>query len=225
MGNGGEPVLSFKKPNVGKSYAAQTPQDSDEFNGNQLGPQWQWHANEPQAPWGMPVPDKGVFRMFSVEQAAGFKNLWDTPNLLLQKLPAEDFTATAKLRINPRFEGEKFGLLVMGTDYSYVGVTYKGGKLYVAQATAHDADQHLPEYENQPFLLNSRDFFLRVKVAVGAMCSFSFSIDGKAFTNVGVPFKAREGRWIGAKIGFFFNRIGKTNDAGSADIDWIHFEK
>jgi beta-xylosidase len=173
----------------------------------------------------MPVPEKGVFRMFSVEQPAGFKNLWDTPNLLLQKLPAEEFTATAKIRIDPRFEGEKFGFLVMGTDYSYVGVTYKTGKLYVAQATGHDADQHLPEYENQPFLLNSREFYLKVKVAAGAMCSFSFSIDGKAYTNVGVPFKAREGRWIGAKVGFFFNRSGKFNDAGSADIDWIRFEK
>ena len=225
IGNAGEPVLTFKKPNVGKSYPIQTPQDSDEFNANQLGPQWQWHANEPQAPWGMPVPDQGVFRMFSVELPSGFKNLWDSPNLLLQKFPAEEFTATAKVKLDPRFEGEKFGLLVMGTDYSYIGVTYKGNSLYVAQATDHDADKGFAEYENVPFLLKSREFYLRVKVSSGAMCSFSFSLDGKTFTNVGVPFKAREGRWIGAKLGFFFNRPGKFNDAGSADIDWIRFEK
>lgn len=225
MGNDGEPVLRFKKPNVGKSYPVQTPQDSDEFNGNQLSPQWQWHANEPQAPWGMPVPDKGVFRMFSVEVPTGFKNLWDLPNLLLQKLPAEEFTATAKVKLDPRFEGEKFGLVVMGLDYSYIGVSLKGGSLFVAQSTAHDADKGLAEYENVPFLLKSREFYLRVKVSAGAVCSFSFSLDGKVFTNVGVPFKAREGRWIGAKIGFFYNRPGKSNDAGSADIDWIRFEK
>ena len=225
MGNDGEPVLRFKKPNVGKSYQVQTPQDSDEFNGNQLSPQWQWHANEPQAPWGMPVPDKGVFRMFSVEVPTGFKNLWDLPNLLLQKLPAEEFTATAKVKLDPRFEGEKFGLVVMGLDYSYIGVSLKGGSLFVAQSTAHDADKGLAEYENVPFLLKSREFYLRVKVSAGAVCSFSFSLDGKVFTNVGVPFKAREGRWIGAKIGFFYNRPGKSNDAGSADIDWIRFEK
>ena len=225
MGNDGEPVLRFKKPNVGKSYPVQTPQDSDEFNGNQLSAQWQWHANEPQAPWGMPVPDKGVFRMFSVEVPTGFKNLWDLPNLLLQKLPAEEFTATAKVKLDPRFEGEKFGLVVMGLDYSYIGVSFKGGSLFVAQSTAHDADKGLAEYENVPFLLKSREFYLRVKVSAGAVCSFSFSLDGKVFTNVGVPFKAREGRWIGAKIGFFYNRPGKSNDAGSADIDWIRFEK
>lgn len=225
IGNAGEPILTFKKPNVGKSYPVQTPQDSDEFNGNQLGPQWQWHANEPQAPWGMPAPEQGVFRMFSVEIPAGFKNLWDSPNLLLQRFPGEEFTATAKVKLDPRFEGEKFGLLVMGTDYSYIGVTFKGSNLYVAQATDHDADKGFAEYENVPFLLKSKDFYLRVKVSAGAMCSFSFSLDGKTFTNVGVPFKAREGRWIGAKLGFFFNRPAKFNDAGSADIDWIHFEK
>ena len=113
----------------------------------------------------------------------------------------------------------------MGTDYSYIGVTFKGGSLYVAQSGARDADKGYAEFENVPFLLKSKEFYLRVKVTAGAMCSFSFSLDGKTFTNVGVPFKAREGRWIGAKIGFFFNRPGKLNDAGSADIDWIRFEK
>jgi len=66
---------------------------------------------------------------------------------------------------------------------------------------------------------------MRIKVAAGAVCSFSYSVDGKTFTNLGVPFKAREGRWVGAKIGYFFMRQGKSNDAGSADIDWIRFEK
>ncbi len=220
----GEPVSKFKKPNVGKSYPIETPADTDEFNGDRLGLQWQWHANALSA-WGLPVTEKGVFRMFSVQNPDGFKNLWDLPNLMLQKFPAEEFTATAKVALNPRFEGEKFGLVVMGLDYSYIGVSFKDGKLYVAQATAKDADKRLPEYENVPFLLNSKEFFLRVKVAKGAMCSFSFSIDGKKFTNAGVPFKAREGRWIGAKVGFFFIRNGKFNDAGSADIDWFRFEK
>lgn len=219
----GEPVLTFKKPNVGKSYAVETPADTDEFNGDRLGLQWQWHAN-PLAAWGLPVPEKGAFRMFSVQNPDGFKNLWDAPNLLLQKFPAEEFIATAKVSLSPRFEGEKFGLLVMGLDYSYIGVSFKDGKLYVAQATAKDADKRLPEYENVPFLVNSKEFFLRVKVDKGAMCSFSFSADGKKFTNAGVPFKAREGRWIGAKIGIFFTRNGKFNDAGSADIDWFRFE-
>jgi hypothetical protein len=147
------------------------------------------------------------------------------PNLLLQKFPAEEFTATAKVSLAPRFEGEKFGFIVMGLDYSYVGVSFKDGKLYVAQSNARDAEKRLLEFDNVPYLLTSKEFYLRAKVSKGAIYAFSFSIDGKAFTNVGVPFTAREGKWIGAKIGFFFNRPGKFNDAGTADIDWIRFEK
>lgn len=220
----GEPVLTYKKPNVGKTFPVETPPDSDEFNGENLGLQWQWHANFQQS-WGFMFPSKGVLRLNSVQQSDKYKNLFDSPNLVLQKFPAEEFTATAKVTLNPRFEGEKFGLLVMGLDYSYIGVTNKNGKLYIAQASTKDADKGTAETENVPFALNEKTFYLRIKVSKGAICSFSFSTDNKTFTNVGVPFKAREGKWIGAKIGFFFNRNGKFNDAGAADIDWFRIEK
>jgi beta-xylosidase len=220
----GEPVLTYKKPNVGKNWPVETPADSDEFDGNKPGLEWQWQAN-PQPGWAFTYPAKGVLRMFSVQTGEDAKNLWDLPSLILQKFPAEEFTATAKVTLAPRFEGEKFGLVIMGLDYSYAGVASKGGKLYVAQAGARDADKGSPETENVPFLLNEKTFYLRVKVAKNAMCTFSFSTDGQKFTLLGVPFKAREGKWIGARIGFFFTRPGKFNDAGSADIDWFRFEK
>ena len=44
----GEPVLTYKKPNVGQTYPICTPQESDEFDGYTLSPQWQWHANMKQ---------------------------------------------------------------------------------------------------------------------------------------------------------------------------------
>ena len=220
----GEPVMSFKKPNVGKTYPVETPPDSDEFNGNEIGRQWQWHGNA-DACWAFPFPDKGVLRMNSVLLPGAYRNLWDLPNLLLQKFPADEFTATAKLKLSPRFEGERFGLVAMGIDYSLIGVTNRGGKLYISQLTVNDADKGTPETEISPQLLGSNEFYLRVKVRSGAICNFSYSIDGNSFTVVGQPFKAREGRWIGAKVGFVYARPGKFNDAGSADIDWIRFEK
>ncbi len=220
----GEPVMRFRKPNVGKSFAVATPQASDEFSDTRLGLQWQWHAN-PAAEWAFMFPTPGVLRMNSVQNPEGYKNLWDLPNLLLQKFPAEEFTATAKVKLEPRFEGERFALVVMGLDYSLIGVTNRQGKLFVSQATAKDADKGTAETDSTPLALNSDEFYLRVSVAKDAICTFSFSTDGKTFTNVGTPFKAREGRWIGAKVGFVFTRPGKFNDAGTADIDWFRFEK
>ncbi|HEX8566530.1 MAG TPA: glycoside hydrolase 43 family protein [Pyrinomonadaceae bacterium] len=219
----GEPVLKYKKPNVGKNYPIATPPESDEFNAPELGLQWQWHAN-PQPTWSFLYPQKGVLQMFSVQQPENYKNLWDLPNLLLQKFPAEKFTATTKVTLTPRFEGEKFGLIVMGLDYAHLSVINKQGKLFVTQAAAKDADKGTKEVETAAIELKEKTFYLRVKVENDAMCRFSYSADGKTFTEIGNVFKAREGKWIGAKMGLFFIRNGKFNDAGSAEIDWFRVE-
>jgi beta-xylosidase len=224
VGNNGEPVLNFRKPNVGRNYPVATPQDSDEFNDSKLGRQWQWHGNS-DSTWAMPFPHRGILRMNSVHVPESYKNLWDLPNLLLQKFPAEEFTTTARIKLEPRFEGERFGLVIMGIDYSLIGVTYRNGKLYISQAMAKDADKGTSETETSPVELTSREFYLRVRVRTDAMCTFSYSIDGNTFSKIGTEFKAREGRWIGAKVGFVYTRPSKFNDAGSADIDWFRFEK
>ena len=220
----GEPVMTFKKPNVGGTFPIMTPPDSDEFNGNSLGLQWQWHAN-PKAEWEFPFPTRGVLRMNSVQLPENFKNLWDLPNLLLQKTPADGFTATAKVKITPRFDGERFGVVVMGIDHSSIVITNKGGKLYVSRSTATNADKREVTVESDERPLSSNDISLRVRFAPGAIASFSYSSDGRTFTPIGEAFKAREGRWIGAKVGFFFTRPGKFNDAGTVDIDWFRIEK
>ena len=163
--------------------------------------------------------------MNSVRLPDGYKNLWDVPNLLLQKFPAEEFTATAKLKLEPRFAGERFALVVMGLDYSLIGVENRGGKLFVSQATAKDADKGTAETQTEAVEISFREFYLRVVVGKDAMCRFSYSIDGSRFTDVGQPFKAREGKWIGAKVGFVFTRPDVFNDSGTADIDWFRFEK
>ena len=64
-----------------------------------------------------------------------------------------------------------------------------------------------------------------MKVKAGAICRFSFSADGRKFTEMGADFSAVPGRWIGAKVGFFALRDGVTNDSGTTDIDWFRVEK
>jgi beta-xylosidase len=220
----GQPLSKFKKPNVGIHVPIETIQDSDEFTGPQFGSQWQWHA-DPKAGWAFLFPQKGVLKMFSVQRPAEYRNLWDVPNLLLQKFPAEEFTATAKVQIDERLDSERFGLLVMGLDYSYIAIERRAGKAFLIRGSAHDADKGTPEVIQSTTALKSETIYLRVTVRSGAFCSFSYSNDGTNFADLGDKFRAREGRWIGAKIGFFFTRDGQFNDSGYADIDWFRFEK
>jgi beta-xylosidase len=221
----GEPVLSFKKPNAGQQAAAMiaTPQDSDEFNGNEMGLQWQWQAN-PKPNWMFPSGALGFQRMFNVPLPEGFQNFWDVPNLLLQKFPAPEFTATTRVIFTPRTDDEKTGLIVMGLDYAYLAVKKKSNGLYVSQTICKDAAGHAKEKEGAEIPLKSNTFYLRVNVAKNALCKFSYSADGKTFSPIGEPFTAREGRWIGAKVGIFAVRTGTTRETGYADYDWFRIE-
>jgi beta-xylosidase len=224
-GNGkGEPVLVYKKPDVGASFPIITPAESDEFNNPALGLQWQWHAN-PGTNWTFPTGALGFLRMVCVPLPENFKNYWDVPNLFLQKFPAPEFTITTKLSFKPLYEGDKTGLIVMGLDYAYISLTKTGDKVVISQTICKDANKQMPEIESSRNEVTGENFYLRVNVAEGGICNFSFSTDGERFQPIGEPFRARKGMWIGAKSGIFASRpVYKSGEAGYADYDWFRVE-
>jgi len=219
----GEPVATYKKPNVGKTYPITTPPESDEFNNPKLGLQWQWHANQ-QVYWGFPST-MGYYTMYCRPMPKEATNLFDVGNLLLQKFPADEFTATTKMTFNARFDDEKTGLVIMGLDYSYLKVKQTAGQLSISQVICKNADKKGTETERESIKMKTNTFYLQVKVKAGGICNFFYSEDGKNFTAVGTNFTAREGKWIGAKIGFLALRNGIINDAGSVRIDWFRITK
>jgi beta-xylosidase len=195
---------------------------SDEFNVPATGLQWQWQANL-QATWGFPSA-MGYYRLFSVLPADTLCNVWNYPNVMGQKFPAESFTATVKLDFKPRHEGEQFGLVVLGSDYAFAGVELRNGHLVITQHIRRNADKQGPEKEQVLGTLTSSTVYLRVQVRAGALCSFGYSSDGTQFTPMPETLAAKPGRWVGAKIGIFCVRQNITNDAGFADIDWFRIE-
>lgn len=215
----GEPVSTWKKPDVGKPYPAQAPQTSDEFNEPRLSLQWQWQAN-PEALWSFPTA-MGFLRMNPAILPVGMKNLWEAPNLLLQKMPAEEFTATTQLIFHHHFDGERTGLIVMGRDYAGLFLEQEDGNLLMKQVSCYDAESGEPENVVASMPVEQRQIRLRVKVSAGGKCQFSYSLDGVAFRNFGEEFQAREGKWIGAKVGIFCARNEHENDGGYADYDWF----
>src|SRR6185436_10275696 len=163
----GEPVLTHKKPNVGRSsppVGFVTPPDSDEFAGNSLGLQWQWQAN-PQPNWAFPAGGLGFLRLFNVSLPEGGRNFWDVPNLLLQKFPAPEFTVTTKLTFTPRTDDEESGLIVMGLDYAYVSVKKKPLGLFVSQTVVKDAESGAKGKESAGSAVQGNTIYLRVKVS------------------------------------------------------------
>ena len=237
----GQPVLTHKKPNVGKTYSACTPQESDEFDGYTLSPQWQWHANINEK-WAYYAGDQSLVRLYSYPVVKEYKNLWDVANLLLQKTPAKNFTATMKLTFKPisKYKGERTGLVVMGLDYAGLILENTDKGLMLSQVECPKAEKGTPEQVNASMALADNTVYLRVKFSTDGSkiaesegghdlvvtCDFSYSLDGKRFKKLGNPFQAKEGRWIGAKVGMFCTRPAiKINDGGWADVDWFRITK
>jgi beta-xylosidase len=222
----GEPVLTYKKPSGKSPYGIITPPESDEFNAPSLGLQWQWQAN-PAATWSFSDALKGGLRLYSVQEPEDAKNLWDLPNLLLQKFPAETFTVTTKLSFHPSSKPlqERTGLVVLGLDYAALEIQAREDGQYLQYSICENAEKKTtPEYE-ELIKLTSAAIFLRVMVSEGGNCRFSYSTDGNSFTQLKKDFKAKPGKWVGAKVGLFCSRSGTTNDAGYALIDWFRIHK
>jgi beta-xylosidase len=219
----GEPVESFRKPLTAPRQPRTGPADSDEFNTEELGLQWQWQAN-PGTNWAFPTGRLGFLRLINVSPSEGYRNLWDVPNLLLQKFPAQEFTATTKLSFTPRADGEKTGLAVIGVDYAYLAVERRPSGLQLVPVIVRNADQGTPETPSPGVRVTGNTFYLRVRVSPDAKCVFSYSLDGKNFAPIGESFTARPGKWIGAKVGIFALGTGAAGERGYADFDWFRVE-
>jgi hypothetical protein len=213
---------------------------------------WQYPA-VPSPYWHMALPEGGV-RLYSVEQTWPYKSLWDSPNVLQQKFPAEAFTATARLSFcpNPQLKqrGETAGFVVMGNDYAGLRLTdtadgavlayiecigaSKGAAetatpLCTLPYTAHPQPHQYASGNVPPVNYPDRQeavLWVRLEVAPrpvegnvpDAVCHFSYSLDGSAWTPAGTEFLAQPELWIGAKWGVFCNRFSPKNDAGWMDI-------
>lgn len=227
----GEPVTTYRKPKTSGKVQVVNPAESDEFSDTRLGLQWQWHANYNET-FGMPTAF-GSYRVYIHKVSEKFQNLWEVPNLLLQKTPADKFTATTKIRFTSKDQNQTGGLLMMGLDYSGLVVKRVGNDFQLLQISCKSADKGKPQTEQliatlKPTAVDQIDYqpgthidiYMRMSVNDGKM-HFSYSLDGKKYTKCGTEFTMREGKWIGAKIGFVAYEPGQKTNRGWIDADWF----
>lgn len=230
MGKKGEPVLTYKKPKS-NSNTIVNPVETDEFNATVLGKQWQWQANYDQK-FGMPTAF-GTMRIYTHKMDDGAVNLWNVPNMLLQKTPADDFTATAKIRMTSKDQNQLGGIIMMGLNYSALAVKRVGDAFQLVRLTCVAADKGKAEKEDvittlqpterdkvdyQPAI--HEDIYLRMVVS-NSQCRFFYSLNGKSFKEAGEMFPMKEGKWIGAKIGLLAVEPAGQANRGWVEADWF----
>ena len=213
----GEPVLRNEKPRTASAGPSLAFPTGDEFDGPALGVQWQWEARHDER-WYSLSAAPGALRLFARPAA----NLWDASNVLTQRALGPRSTVTTELVFAPAAEGERAGLVVMGRDYTWIGLRRDADGVRVVRGTCIGADTgNRQEAEVLGPLVAAGRVQLRVDVAEGAPWTIAFSLDsGRTWTPLGEPFAAREGIWVGARLGLFAVTPTGASAAGHADFPW-----
>lgn len=219
----GEPVMQWKKPNViANNQDIMVPQTTDLFDGKSLGLQWQWRANMNRKWYDL---GNNRLRLFAIRDPENDANLYDRPQIIAQKFPAPEFTATTKVELKTENEQDCCGLTVMGRSYGALKVRKTGERIGIFLIKGENDDEGTVEVETKIGQMEVQPCFLRVEVIENAVCQFSYSTDGLEYIHVGSPFHATAGKWVGSQVGIFCIHEGRSLSKGYADFHLFEMEQ
>ena len=165
----------------------------DEFDKNKLSLDWQWAGGYIDPKWYYCDAANSLLRLYSAP-----RNEELMPNMLLQKIPAVAFSATARVRFVPNKNKKMQGA-------EHAGMIVFGRQMFTVQVPVTD------EWCYLRLIMNDQQ-----------QGQFYTSSNGKRWTPFGEPFQAVAGYWTGAQVGLFCTRDNRTfNDAGWLDVDWF----
>ncbi len=195
----GEPVLRYKKPDVGAVYPIDAPEDSDNFQSDKLGLQWQWNANYKEDWYVLNGKEAGI--VLCAQPVLVGTKLCDVPNLLIQKWPAPEFVITTKLDISELADRDIAGIVNLGGVYSCLAVKRYGAmkKLVLRKGTWDMDDEIEKEYSE----VTTDTIYLQLKVEKESRITYAYSEDGVSYHSVGETHDTAPGRWVGVKSGLF----------------------
>jgi beta-xylosidase len=205
----GEPVASWPKPDVGKTYPAASPQTSDEFNFSELGQQWEWNHNPDDSHWSL-KERAGFLRL----KSGSAKDLLSARNTLTQQMEHESFDLTTRMELAGMKDGDRTGLAMFGIRASSIGVVQQGEKREIVFT---DSSGEIPVVA-----ISAADVQFRMHVAQEHV-SFSYSLDsGRSFVPAGSDERFYFSFWKAARPAFFdFNTHTDGAAGGWVDIDWV----
>ncbi|OEJ23822.1 glycoside hydrolase [Streptomyces agglomeratus] len=212
MGEAGEPVSVHPKPDL-PAQPVTAPVTDDSFPGGRHGRQWQWTAG-PGAGW--TVPHSGDGLSATCVRTADAHDLRRVANVLVQRFPAPEFTATVGLALRSRAVGAKAGFAVLGDAFSWIGLERgaDGGVRLVHRYAEEVAERERDAAYSRPVPGTGR-VRLRIEVSAGARCRFSADT-GDGFRPSGEVFAAVPWRWVGAQLALFATAPPGTKPAGTA---------
>lgn len=215
VGVNGKGVITYKKPNVGKTYPIKTFPTSDEFAGKTLGMQWGWNHNPDNAHWSL-AQRPGYLRLTTGKVVPGLR---DAPNTLTQRTftyYADSIATTGitKIETGNMKDGDIAGLAVFQDPYAYIGVKQTNGKKYVVMVNNGKTI-------DSAAIGGSTVYLQTIASNSSKKAVFRYSLDNKTFTPLGneLTMKFSLTLFVGNKFCLFNYATQQTG--GYADFDWF----
>lgn len=209
-GNLGRSPRTWIKPNTGSREAPHAPYvRSDDFSTSSLQPLWQWNHVPVDTKWSL-TQRPGFLRLHSLPG----HSLWDARNTLTQRAVGPRSTPTAILDGTGLKAGDTAGLALFIQPEAWIGLQKTDRDLTLVQYDGQLAHKEQIAISASRVWLRAECDFMTQKA------HFSYSTDGKSFSQIGPPFTMMGigVTFQGVRFALFnFNSAGV--EGGYADFD------
>jgi beta-xylosidase len=210
----GKGVITYPKPNVGKTYPIECPATSDEFNTNSLGLQWQWNHNPDDSKWSL-KQHPGYLSL----NASYAPSLKEARNSLTQRIQGPQSSASVELDVSGLKDGDKTGLAVFEFPYAFIGVEQQGNHRNVIMVNNGKTVATIPNFKGNKIWLQAF-----TTTQNGGEASFSYSINNKAFFALGETLKmGLDLPWTANRFMMFNFNTKPGARGGKACFNWFHY--
>jgi len=229
VGVDGKAVVTYKKPNVGKTYPVTTLPTSDEFNTTELGMQWGWNHNPDSTKWSL-TENPGYLRL---RTATVVDSLQKARNTLTQRMFAYysdtlASIATTKMDFGKMKEGDIAGIAVFQDPYAYIGIKKVNGQNYIIMVNNGTTIDSAAVKESTIYLRASAMYGSGAALYFGGNAatstgdaSFSYSMDNKSFVKIGNELTMRFNLKIFTGNKFCLFNYATKETGGYVDLDWF----
>lgn len=223
----GEPCEVYKKPNTGVLEEITTLEASDDFEKDKLNLMWQWMGN-PKDNFYSLTERVNYLRLYALNTSGKTEPvIWESSNVLTQKLICPNFKATALMHMTSLSENEQAGMVIMGGSYAYLAVRVIDGRKNVVYAEAYEEDGKLKEKTTSLKVLEKDEekiyiTFIMENSSNELKFKVYYNLEGGEEIYVPTDFMPSDHTWVGAKIGLFANAAQKAEKGGYADFEYIH---
>jgi beta-xylosidase len=195
----GEPVFTYKKPDVGKTWPILAPQASDEFNDAALALQWAWNHNPVEDAYSL-IETPGSLCL----HAQKADNIWSAPNTITQKIMGDRGEIILEMDITGMANHQMAGLCLISGIQCQIGIVKTEGK------TSFYADDKGTITAGE--FTKAKKIFLKINLRIPEKeADLLYSANGSEYKILTTATELKAGFWKGLRIGIFSYNT-KEND-------------